>query len=83
MQHPHLIRLASVRCRISVNRLIWDAMQKQRFCTESFNKIHDRFVFLDEIPPFVEDYALNLLAKHEKQQKQTCLLYGYDEWRKR
>ncbi len=74
-RHPELLKLASVRCRMSIARLIWEALQKQRFCQETFTKIHQQYLYLDEVPLFVEDYALNLLAQEEISRKpyENCL----------
>lgn len=72
MRHPELLRIASVKCQMSVTAIIANAMRGQRFC-EPFQRIYDRYHYLDELPQFVEDYALKLLAENERKQKQLAL----------
>lgn len=81
MKHPELVRLASVRGRMSVERLVMQALRTQRFYNEGLTKIMQRYEYLNEMPQFVEDYALQLLARYEREQKEQCLLNGYEQWR--
>ena len=79
MRHPELIFLAAERLHIHVTRVISDAFDKRRLYISAYtlSSLHDRLLYEGEIPEFVEDYALNLLAKHEKE---TRLPNGFTEW---
>lgn len=83
--HPELIYVAADKWHIKPLQVIYDAFcfcevrtSPRRLCN-----VYNAFVNRGEIPVFVEDYALKILAEHERQQKQLRLPNGYEEWRKR
>lgn len=72
MKHPELIYLAAERLHISVMKVIYDAFDWKRIyiSARTFSAVYDQFLRSGRIPEYVEDYALNLLAKNEREVKQ-------------
>jgi hypothetical protein len=79
MRHPELLFLAMDRCHVRLHKLIYDAFDRKRLfiSARTLCALHDKFMRCGDVPEFVEDYALDLLAKHEKETK---LPNSYQEW---
>lgn len=82
MRHPELVFLAAERCHVHTLRVIYDAFDKRRLfiSARTLSAVHDQFIHSGEIPLLVEDYALSLLAKHERETK---LPNNYSNWLRR
>ena len=64
MHHPELIYLASSKCHVPIERLIYDAFvyEERMVCKRKLYAVHQLFIHGVSVPEFIEDYALRLLA---------------------
>lgn len=81
--HPELVLLASHKCHITPIRIICNALSYGRISADrrTILAIYDNLINHGIVPTNVEDYALYLLAEHERKHKQ--LVYRYEDWKKR
>jgi len=67
MKHPNLVYMACAKTRITIPRLIYESFvyQERMTSTRRLYNLHQLFIHgcYDDVPQFIEDYALNLLAK--------------------
>ena len=76
MNHPELIYKASYRCRIPVMLVIYDAFcyEERKISKSHLNDVYQLFIHTRQIPQFVEDYALDVLAGRAVRQPFPLLL---------